>query len=573
MKTIIGAICSALLIFSLYSCEDVMGDFLDKAPGVDVTIDTIFSSPLEVEKFVAGMYEVGLHSIVPIRGTYHLDAYTMTAGITDEGEVNEGWNAPNQWNQGSITENGSSEDGSRWRWRWEALRRCNTLLENIDGVPGASEAYVNQTKGEALFIRADLYFEMLKRYGGVPILDHALQPNESFKIPRSSVKDVVDFIVNDCTEAASLLPSSYESKFRGRATKAVALALKSRTLLFAASPLFNSATPYLDFGSNNDLISYGNEDQNRWQLAADAAKAAIDGANEGGFSLVNDPTATNMNYRNVWEKNDNSEIILANKLNLNGGFWAWPTNGLIPKVFNVSWGGTSAPHDFVSKYEKQADGTPQTWNSAGGNDLLQKYSELDPRFYQTMAPVGSKWSNTLGIVESYVGGKHEALCVGVWVHKWASYDQSWSVKPPINNVLFRVAELYLNYAEALNEAQGPVTEAYEAVNIIRSRSGMPSLPLGLSKSEFRDRVRNERAVELAYEDMRLWDIRRWKIAEEDGVMSGEMTGVKTFKIPNSTEYRYEFYVFETRVFHKRMYLHPFPRMEVLKDYLLQNPGY
>jgi hypothetical protein len=142
-------------------------------------------------------------------------------------------------------------------------------------------------------------------------------------------------------------------------------------------------------------------------------------------------------------------------------------------------------------------------------------------------------------------------------------------------IIFRLAEAYLNYAEALNEAQGPVQAAYDAVNTIRQRSGMPNLPAGLSQTDFRARVRHERAIELAYEFHRFYDIRRWMIAEEDGVMQGDIWGIKITKIAgtNPQEFNYLPYVFETRVFHTYMYLHPLPQNEVNKGYLVQNPGY
>jgi hypothetical protein len=138
--------------------------------------------------------------------------------------------------------------------------------------------------------------------------------------------------------------------------------------------------------------------------------------------------------------------------------------------------------------------------------------------------------------------------------------------------LYRLNEFYLNYAEALNEFNGPTAEAYAAVNAIRTRSGMPDLPEGLSKDQFRTRVRNERDVELAFEDHRFWDIRRWLIAEEEGVMKGAMYGLRITKV-NATTFSWVPYVFENRSFNKNMYLHPYDLAEVLKGNLVQNPGW
>jgi len=139
-------------------------------------------------------------------------------------------------------------------------------------------------------------------------------------------------------------------------------------------------------------------------------------------------------------------------------------------------------------------------------------------------------------------------------------------------VVFRVNELYLDYAEALNESAGPVSEAYDAVNTIRARSAMPPLPANLSKEELRARIRNERAVELAYDNQRFFDIRRWLIAEEDGVMQGDFWGIHINKT-GDTKFSWTPYVFEKRFFFKKMYLNPFPYSEVLKGDLVQNPGY
>ena len=183
------------------------------------------------------------------------------------------------------------------------------------------------------------------------------------------------------------------------------------------------------------------------------------------------------------------------------------------------------------------------------------------------------------MVETYEGGAHISQCLGgAWLRKGIPTALTRSNPVIVNWIVFRLAEAYLNYAEALNEVDGPTSEAYNAVNIIRNRSGMPDLPAGLSKEEFRERVRNERAVELFFEDHRFWDIRRWLIAEEEGVMQGDYYGLKINPIgegdvDEDTEFSYDFYVFESRTFHKKMYLHPYPLEEVNKGYLIENPGY
>jgi hypothetical protein len=164
---------------------------------------------------------------------------------------------------------------------------------------------------------------------------------------------------------------------------------------------------------------------------------------------------------------------------------------------------------------------------------------------------------------------------GMLVHKPVPYTVSARQAVIPNGIIFRVAELYLNYAEALNECNDtPPAAAYEAVNTIRQRSGMPKLTTGLTQAQFREKVRNERAIELAFEGHRLWDIRRWEIAQEDGVMQGAMYGLQIqASTVNSGEFHYKPVVFENRTFNIRMYRNPFSMGEVEKGYLIQNPGY
>jgi hypothetical protein len=571
MKNIFWAIISFLVIIVVTSsCED----FLEKAPGIDVTEDTIFSSRVQAETFLTSIYEYGIHSNLPYGG---LNAkannnYSLTGAAADESETCANWIESQKWNTASVSPDNT--DDTRWSNRWIAIRKISVFLDRIEDVPDLDPTYLEQLKGEAKFIRALNYFEMFKRYGGVPVIDHRIQLTDDLKIPRGTLEEVVNFIVEDCDEAIAGLPSAYPANLRGRVTKGAALALKSRTLLYAASPQFNTGSPYLDFGTNNNLICYGNSDLKRWQDAADAAEAAINWAPGAGCYLITDQGVTK-NYKYAWEVYDNAEIILAEKSQSAKGSWGRPWNVICPpSLYPGATGqnGTTPTFNFVQKYEK-IDGTPQTWNPNGGSDLQARMAELDPRFHQTIAYNMSFWNVDFPQVQIYQGGRDVNTCYGgFWLHKHypEAIVQSHREYIP-NSTLFALAEVYLNYAEALNEAQGPVPAAYEAVNTIRRRSGMPDLPSGLSQSQFRERVRNERAIELAFDDSRFWDIRRWLIAGE--VANGPMYGIKIYRITGSSEFRYEPYVFETRTWVPKMYLHPFGTTEINKGYLVQNPGY
>lgn len=577
MKTINRILLSVVLMMATLSCDKGIDEFLDKAPGVDITEDVIFSSPVQLETFVTGTYRIGLHSIFAYNEAINplRTIYTLNAGATDEAEAEVSFFHTQTWNAATFTPNDivNNED-NRWPTRWTAIRNCNIILERIGQVPGLTDPYKNQVIGEVKFIRALNYFEMLKRYGGVPILDKRFSTNENYVVKRNTVAETIDFILKDCEDAINGVPATYPANQRGRITQSAARMLKSRTLLFAASPLFNTADPYLSLGSANNLICLGNYDATRWQTAADAAKAVIDNAAAGSFGLVDDKGVTK-NYKFVWEQPDNKEIVLAEKLVASRSRTQFPFYGMEPVCIINAWGGVLVTHTFVMKYDKR-DGTPQTWDMvAGGSDLVAKYNELDYRFAQTVGYNGSYFNADHPVLQTYQGGKHSPDCrTGAWMKKFLPDQMSQAAANATpNGILFRLAEAYLNYAEALNEAQGPTPEAYAAVNIIRQRSGMADLPAGLTQDQFREKVRKERDIELAFEDHRLWDIRRWMVAENDGVMKGKFWGLKIFTIPASTEFRYEPFNFETRTFNRNMYLHPFPQAEVNKGYLVQNPGW
>lgn len=572
-------ICNSIILLWMLissSCEDMMGHYLDKAPGVDVTLDTIFSTQRNAETFIVNMYKVGIHTDLPKWDDLDGRRDAIYACTTDEAENGASWYWCQNFNNAAQNPNWSGDDGRRWV-RWRAIRNTNILLEKINDVPSTEPNFKEQAAGQARFIRALNYFEMLKRYGGMPIVRKSLDMTDELKIPRSTFAEIVDFIVGDCDTAAMLLPDKWSETFTGKATKGAALMLKSRTLLYAASPLFNSNTPYIDLPGNNDIPTYGNYDKNRWEKAADAAKAVIDWAPSGSIALVTNQ-GVDKNYRYVWEVPDNQEIILSTKFAGLEGYWYMAFKSI--NNFYISEAGTSVTFNFVKKYEK-LDGTSQSWAPNGGDDLNQKYAELDPRFAQSIAYNGSYWNPDFPSLKMFQGADEVAAnqpprigCKGGhWLRKWIPGTLTSSTNSYVNWYLFRLAEAYLNYAEAINEFEGPVAEAYDAVNIIRKRSGMPDFPPGLSQEEFRKKIRNERTIELAFEDHRLWDIYRWMIAEEDGVMRGDMWGLNIYRIGTSNEYRYEPYVFETRTFNKSMYLHPMMQNEINKGYLIQNPGW
>ena len=570
-------------------------DVLEKVPGSDVTEDTVFASQKDFESFLFGTYMIGLHSYYP----YHnLNAsggvnrnpnptMCMTSPMSDESEMAPSWHQSHLWNSAGIQKNNIiQQEDRRWDLRWEALRRANIILERIDGT-SFTDREKSGYKGEALFIRALNHFEIFKRYGGMPIVDKRFAVSDDWKVPRSSVEDYVEFIVKDCDDAAACLSGiTYLDNQRGRINKAACLALKAKVLLFAASPLFNRAAPILPT-DHPELVCYGNVDVNRWKRAADAAKAALDEAAAEGFGILDNDDPEN-DYRKVWEEYDNKEVILAEKFTAKQGNWTFPWCVLIPAGLNMSaWAdnGVCVTHNFIAKYDKK-DGTPMTWNAPGvqGDDIMEKYKQLEPRFRQTVAYNGSEWNEDFPEMQLYVGASGEspqpkANVTGALMHKIIPrnlVNKGSLYQQTPNGILFRVAELYLSYAEALNEYEGPTAEVYNALQPVRDRAGMPNFPAGLSQDEMRERIKKERDIELAFEDHRFWDIRRWVDAEKDGVMKGNFYKETIERVSGmglDMKCNYTIEVFEVRAFNKNMYFHPIIESEVNKGYLTQNPGW
>ncbi len=607
MRKIIYLFIFCLLVTGIPACTK---DFLDKAPGTDITENTVFSTRNNLESFIVTVYKYGMHSLfrygdqqyfsytVPV---VQYDAAGPTSAMCDEGDASEaGYYLTNEWNKGNVLPtNIVAIEDYRYYIRWIALRQINLILKRAGEVPekdpSATQSYINQVTGEVKVLRAMNYLEMIKRYGGVPIVDQVFEAGVPIDVPRSSLDSCIKFIIRDCDDAIANpdLPASYPATFTGRVTKTVAYLVKAKTLLLAASPQFNTAVPSLSMPgeSNNRLICLGNYDLNRWKLAADAAKAAIDYAESNGYSMIDVPANRNPsdtvvsgvntgapqipagNYRNSWDIFNNSEVILAYQGNAANNFSNDPIRLFLPTFAGTSRSGCTMPLNFLKKYEKK-DGTPQSWPASGGNNLLAKYYELDPRFKQTLCYTRSYFNVSFPNVALYNGGTpanvYNNCFGGTWMRK---FIPTVTGRINVNDVLYRLNELYLYYAEALNEYNAaPPAEAYAAVNKIRNRSDMPNLPTGLSQEQFRQRVRNESAIELIFEDHRMWDIRRWLIAEEDGVMNGAFEGLRINRV-NERTYTWSTWSFETRLFTKKMYLHPFPQPEVLKGNLVQNPGY
>ncbi len=573
---------------SMFLCSCT--DYLETPPSVDLDENKVFADRSLTERYLTGVYAEGMplgFCMSSSNTDRRLCSSSTLGSACDEAEDVADWAKGNSsWNVDNHNNNSAEwDEDCRHYLRWETLRKCNIILERINEVPYdvGDPDFNRRTAGEAYFMRAMLLWEGVYRYGGLPIIHFRLSPNDFSTYPRNTFSDCVDSVLVDCDRAASLLPDYYTDATKvGRATRIAALALKSRVLLYAASPLFNTDTPYLPFNGHENLICYGNYDKERWKKAADAAKEALDAAiGSGHYGLYADGTPET-NYEHVWTVPDNKEIILANKKYRNFKVSSRPMVADLPVwAMNKAWGdgGLYVTFNFVKFYEKR-DGTQADWSDTGGDNLMDIYKTLDPRFSQTVAYHGASWNNEIPFIDFLPNGAQSSATDKTrhLVRKWV--PRTMKVTPPLNTtnvdwIVFRVAELYLNYAEALNEYYDvPPQEAFDTVEKVRERSGMPGFPTSLTKEEFREKLRNERGVELAFEDHRFWDIRRWLIAEQEGVMRGKMYGLKISSVDGSkSKIHYEPYVFESRSWSRRSYLHGIMQNEVDKGYLIQNPGW
>lgn len=425
--------------------------------------------------------------------------------------------------------------------------------------------------GQVYFLRAYYNLEILKRFGGYPLVKTVLTTSDDLNIPRSTYDECVDYIVDLCGQAAELLPITYATNQLGRATKGAALALKARTLLYAASPLFNDPTQV------DDTFEHGKYDASKWEKAAEAAAAVI---KLNTYGLYTDGKG----YEDFFYTLDkNNEIILSRMCAAHNDVER--LNG--PVSITNGEGGTCPSLNLVNDYE-MIDGKAFDWNNP--EHAANPFANRDPRFEKSILYNGSTWMNNM-VVETFTGGKDftgvKATRTGFYIRKFCNISASWNA--PIGKAfhcfpLLRYGDLLLMYAEAMNEAYGPDTDskgygltARQAVALIRERAGLTgnidlseTVPAG-NREKMRIAIQHERRIELAFEEHRHLDLRRWKLAEQ--VLNQPVLGLKIDKKEDGT-FTYTPQVVESREFTPKMYLYPFPQSEMSRNTnLKQNTGW
>ncbi|EGK02517.1 RagB/SusD family nutrient uptake outer membrane protein [Dysgonomonas gadei] len=589
-KTIIYslfAVCIAT--FTLTSCEDAFGNFLDKQPSNELTEEEVFSDWNLMVEFHYDTYNFLRHGASRIKDSWLDSATDLAETSYSTGGVRTTFNIGNYY--GSA---GEAELTATWEHHYRAIRKCNMIITRIESVP--KEPSLSDTKykedklhytSEARFLRAYFYWELFLRYGAIPIVTEVLDPNGdllSNYINRPTVKEyVVDFILKELKECeAGLLTydSAWDSSQAGRIGQPMARALYSRIMLYMASPRFSA------------------ESGITWQQAADAAKSFIDdyGANFSLFTTTDaDGNAlgvesyTNALLRTAYSGNNKEVIFYRNDVVINwdaikndtpvgegGNGGLCPSQNLVDMYDMADGSSPFAQYDLTGA-PVYSNNTPAV-NAASGYNDTKPWTNRDPRLAATILYNGVKWGNgNINVVSGQRDnpiGNTNATPTGYYVRKYipetilsAEHSQSayrlWTI--------MRYAEILLNYAEALNEAQGPGTEVYNMLDKIRHRAGISGKiadrsDLTSSKDNMRNFIHKERTVELAFEEHRAWDVRRWNVAVE--ALSRPIYGVNVSADGTITRK-----VAQSRVFENKMYLYPIPEGEVWKTGIENNPGW
>lgn len=521
MNTIVNKMCLVLFICATLftSCTE---DFLDRAPTSALNQTQVFSDLSLTRQYQLALYQTlrgGFQSFA--NGDFtenwgydlvsNMDDHCM-GSKTDNSTfemITGGWMARSEnANWGSAF-----EVARRWRTSYQSIRSINIFLENYKNAPlltNADSLEMKSMLGEAYFLRAHHYFELIKRWGGVPLVFNVMKATDDQFLPRQPIRTCIDSVVSDCNKGAALMDSATTKIVKGRVTKGAALGLKARALLWGASQYWSTR------GSGIN-----------WQ---DAANAAAEVINMNVYHLQ-------ASYRDVFLKPFNSEVIYSQNAPAKN---MWDLDKWVPNFLGGSTYGNFQPtQEFVDCYEikDNVSGQYVNFDRTNPDHLANMYNKTrrDPRFAQSLIYNGASWQ---GITcQYYTGGNLGYKTVGdlkscyYTGYCFTKYWQESVLVGTVNGVprkgseqlnwiFLRYADILLMYAEAQNQAAGPNSSApgcaltaLGAINQVRQRAGLTDLPGSISQADFDAKLRNERSVEFCIEDQRFFDVRRWGIGE------------------------------------------------------------
>lgn len=495
----------------------------------------------------------------------------MLASATDEADYAIPGSDIEKFNNGSWSAISNPDDV--WEANYRGIRLANLFLENSEDYrhiivrdttkQTGKNTYKEQCddlewlRNESYILRAYFYFELIKRYGGVPLIKEAYKREDQINVPRSSYDAVVTYILEQIELAMPNLQEdwrTYKATFFGRIDKGMAMALKSRVLLYWASPLNNPEN-----------------DKHRWEMAA---KAAHDLIVYGKYSLETS------GYGNLFigaRAHQSSETIFARMTGSNNA----PETKNYPIGTDGGATGNCPSGNLVDAYE-YINGTPFDWATLTPG--VSPYDNRDPRLAASIVVNNSSWNDRT--IECWQGGKDgrgsmQSTTTGYYLKKFLTdkLDLSLGQKAIHSWILFRYGEILLNYAEAMNEAYGPDVDFFGdgrtarwAINQIRDRTGVKMPPVAATDYEqMKVKIKHERRIELAFEEHRQWDVRRWGSVDAQAVLGTPLLGIEILKENNT--FIYTPVEVDKRVFSNKMLLYPLPHSEVLLSgrILTQNP--
>lgn len=526
---------------------------------------------------------------------------------------------------------------------------CNHFITRIDNVYNLSEADKAEWKAEVIALKAFYYFELVRRYGPVVIVPDRFDPNqdvEALKLPRSHVDTCFNYIVRLCDEAIDVLPPANvkKSERMGYFNKEAAMALKARALCYQASDLFNGNPDYSDFVNKDGepLFSAAPADPRKWKNAADAAMALINYCNEtGGASLVSGSNAaTELQSRMLDVEKSvrtsnwmNDEVLYMIRCRHDdGGLFRYtlpayddgsysnlpgacfvPTLKMVEEFYtenglpidqDLKWVGVANPYNFSEETDpKYTDVT------ALNEPMLNLHRRREPRFYADIAADRCYWRLGTQVRQNYLVKSYQGEDFGLQQKRLSAagpqnitgyYLKKWCrSEGTLNNhatgltsfgeapyPIFRLAEMYLIAAEALNEYKdAPDAEVYKYLNVIRRRAGIPDVEEAWknakdpsrvkNKAGMRSIVRQEWNIEFAFEGFRFWNVRRWKIANielNEKVYGWNVVGGDINSFYNNGKGPVIVYS-GNRFTAPRDYFYPIRSEEVQTSGLVQNPGW
>ncbi|MCG6188599.1 RagB/SusD family nutrient uptake outer membrane protein [Maribellus maritimus] len=638
------SILKYLVVFILFAQAGC--DYLDVVPDNIATVDNAFTKRYQAEGYLYGCYGFlpNIASPGTNPGFYGSDETWLFDGV-DESTVNPQMWEIARGNQGTESPIGnywaSQQDSyelNGGKTLWTAIRDCNIFLENIDTPQDMEEWERKQWIAEAKFLKAYFHFWLLRMYGPIPIVDENMEIStgtEGVMVYRDPVDDVVDYIVNLLDSAMVDLPLTIDNitDDLGRATQPMAAAVKAQALTLAASPLFNGNSDYTGITDSRGVQLFSTDyDAVKWEKAATALQEAIDIAHQAGNKLfdfstlsvasqLSEATTLSMGVRGAVTEEWNDEIIwgctssstpiqrvsypafnanhktgsllLCNAPTLNVVKQFYTKNG-VPIDEDKEWEG-------IDLYEIMEGDSAHSYYIEEGYETCRLHFNREPRFYgsisfdgSTIYGNGALSDESMKVIQlrygqagSHIPAKHSST--GYLVKKVCSrltaLDDD-NTAPSYNRYAFpviRLADLYLMYAEALNEVKAaPDDEVYEYIDLVRARSGLEGVVASwanysnnaskpLSRDGMREIIRQERMIELAFEGIRFWDLRRWKLAEE--YMNTPIQGFDVLEEDAEGFYQVQT-LFNEQSFEMKDYLWPLRQGNLLKNQnLVQNPGW